>query len=155
MRPDQAPADTLCTVSQIQCTEPVQRARYIFSYQRLSLPIRNRRVLDRYLSSSDLFRPRSYGTSTRSSRNSYCRSIDCSQAESHFKLLHSKSYARLQRKTGAHQPLITVRKSPDQVTSAVPRYMHGWLSAGRTPPHPAMMACPCPVGAPGKCRRRR
>ena len=25
-------------------------------------------------------------------------------------------------------------------------YMHGWLSAGRTPPHPAMMAFPWPVG---------
>ena len=45
------------------------------------------------------------------------------------KLLHSKSYARLQRKKGAHQPLIIVRKIPDQVTSAV----HAWLAVRR--PH--------------------
>ena len=43
--------------------------------------------------------------------------------------IDSKSYARLQRKTGAHQPLITMRKIPDQVTSAV----HAWLAVRR--PH--------------------
>ena len=45
------------------------------------------------------------------------------------KLLHSKSYARLQTKKGAHQPLIIVEKIPDQVTSAV----HAWLAVRR--PH--------------------
>ena len=45
------------------------------------------------------------------------------------KLLHSKSYARLQTKKGAHQPLISAQKSPDQVTSAV----HAWLAVRR--PH--------------------
>ena len=45
------------------------------------------------------------------------------------KLLHSKSYARLQTKKGAHQPLIIVKKIPDQVTSAV----HAWLAVRR--PH--------------------
>ena len=45
------------------------------------------------------------------------------------KLLHSKSYARLQTKNGAHQPLIIAKTSPDQVTSAV----HAWLAVRR--PH--------------------
>ena len=38
--------------------------------------------------------------------------------------MHSKSYARLQTKKGAHLPLIIVRKIPDQLTSAV----HAWLA---------------------------
>ena len=46
-----------------------------------------------------------------------------------IKLLHSKSYFRHQKKKGAHQPLITMRKSPVQVTSAV----HAWLAVRR--PH--------------------
>ena len=52
-----------------------------------------------------------------------------SSSELALKLLHSKSYARLQTKKGAHQPLIIVRKIPDQVTSAV----HAWLAVRR--PH--------------------
>ena len=52
-----------------------------------------------------------------------------SSSELALKLLHSKSYARLQTKKGAHQPLIIVRTIPDQVTSAV----HAWLAVRR--PH--------------------
>ena len=67
------------------------------------------------------------------------------------KLLHSKSYARLQRKKGAHQPLIIVKNSPNLVTSAI----HAWTAVHRRRwPYAAMVACPWPVRAPGGCRRR-
>ena len=52
-----------------------------------------------------------------------------SSSELALKLLHSKSYARLQTKKCAHQPLIIVRKIQDQVTSA----LHAWLAVRR--PH--------------------
>jgi len=48
----------------------------------------------------------------------------CTAQNESIKLLHSKSYARLQTKKGAHLPLIIVRKIPDQLTSAV----HAWLA---------------------------